>query len=103
LRELLKANNDEIARTITTSAAKPSTSQSRDGARHRNVEVACGIPMMMKGEIAEDIAPGIDELMIRQPVGVCATIAPFQLPRHDSVLVPALCPGDRQHLHYEAF
>jgi acyl-CoA reductase-like NAD-dependent aldehyde dehydrogenase len=33
-----------------------------------------------KGEFAEDIAPGIDEMMIRQPVGVCATIAPFNFP-----------------------
>src|SRR3990172_7116421 len=38
------------------------------------------MPMMMKGELSEDIAPGIDELMIRQPVGVCATIAPFNFP-----------------------
>jgi malonate-semialdehyde dehydrogenase (acetylating)/methylmalonate-semialdehyde dehydrogenase len=45
-----------------------------------NVEVAGGIPMMMKGELSEDIAPGIDELMIRQPLGVCATICPFNFP-----------------------
>jgi malonate-semialdehyde dehydrogenase (acetylating)/methylmalonate-semialdehyde dehydrogenase len=45
-----------------------------------NVEVACGMPMMMKGEISEDIAPGIDESMLRQPLGVCATIAPFNFP-----------------------
>jgi malonate-semialdehyde dehydrogenase (acetylating) / methylmalonate-semialdehyde dehydrogenase len=47
---------------------------------YENVEVACGMPMMMKGELVEDIAPGIDELMIRQPLGVCATIAPFNFP-----------------------
>jgi malonate-semialdehyde dehydrogenase (acetylating)/methylmalonate-semialdehyde dehydrogenase len=45
-----------------------------------NIEVACGMPMLMKGEVVEDIAPGIDELMLRQPVGVCATIAPFNFP-----------------------
>jgi malonate-semialdehyde dehydrogenase (acetylating)/methylmalonate-semialdehyde dehydrogenase len=45
-----------------------------------NVETACGIPHLSKGEFAEDIASGIDELMIRQPVGVCATIAPFNFP-----------------------
>jgi len=45
-----------------------------------NVEVACGMPMMSKGEIVEDIAPGLDEIMIRQPVGVCATVAPFNFP-----------------------
>jgi malonate-semialdehyde dehydrogenase (acetylating)/methylmalonate-semialdehyde dehydrogenase len=45
-----------------------------------NVEVACGINMMAKGEVTEDIAPGIDEMMLRQPVGVCATVAPFNFP-----------------------
>ena len=45
-----------------------------------NVEVACGIPILMQGTISEDIAPGIDELMIRQPVGVAAIIAPFNFP-----------------------
>ena len=45
-----------------------------------NVEVACGIPMMAKGEIAEDIASGLDEILLRQPVGVCASIAPFNFP-----------------------
>ncbi|MFZ5885222.1 MAG: CoA-acylating methylmalonate-semialdehyde dehydrogenase, partial [Chloroflexota bacterium] len=45
-----------------------------------NVEVACGMPHLGKGEFVEDIASGIDETMIRQPVGVCATIAPFNFP-----------------------
>ena len=45
-----------------------------------NVEVACGIPSLMQGRVLEDIARGIDELMIRQPVGVVAVIAPFNFP-----------------------
>jgi malonate-semialdehyde dehydrogenase (acetylating) / methylmalonate-semialdehyde dehydrogenase len=45
-----------------------------------NVEVACGIPTLMQGGISEDIARGVDEYMIRQPVGVCAIIAPFNFP-----------------------
>jgi malonate-semialdehyde dehydrogenase (acetylating) / methylmalonate-semialdehyde dehydrogenase len=45
-----------------------------------NVEVACGIPMMMQGTNLEDIATGIDEIMIRQPLGVAAAIAPFNFP-----------------------
>jgi malonate-semialdehyde dehydrogenase (acetylating)/methylmalonate-semialdehyde dehydrogenase len=44
------------------------------------VEVACGIPMMMQGTVLEDIASGIDEFMIRQPLGVAAAIAPFNFP-----------------------
>lgn len=81
LRELLKAHNDEIARTITNECGKTFEESKAEMVRAiENVEVACGIPMMSKGEFAEDIAPGIDELMIRQPVGVCATIAPFNFP-----------------------
>ena len=39
-----------------------------------NVEVACGIPTMMQGYNLEDVASGIDEVMIRQPLGVTAAI-----------------------------
>jgi malonate-semialdehyde dehydrogenase (acetylating) / methylmalonate-semialdehyde dehydrogenase len=81
LRELLKINMDEIARTITDECGKTFEESKAEMVRAiENVEVACGMPMMSKGEIAEDIAPGIDELMLRQPVGVCATIAPFNFP-----------------------
>ena len=45
-----------------------------------NVECACGIPMMMQGYNNEDIAPGIDEHMFRQPLGVVAAITPFNFP-----------------------
>jgi malonate-semialdehyde dehydrogenase (acetylating)/methylmalonate-semialdehyde dehydrogenase len=45
-----------------------------------NVEVACGAPSLMQGDFSEDIASGIDEIMIRQPLGVCACICPFNFP-----------------------
>jgi malonate-semialdehyde dehydrogenase (acetylating)/methylmalonate-semialdehyde dehydrogenase len=45
-----------------------------------NVEVACGIPNMMLGDFSEDVARGVDEYMIRQPVGVAAIICPFNFP-----------------------
>lgn len=81
LRDLLKANFEEIARTITIECGKTLEEAKAEMVRAiENVEVACGMPMMMKGEIVEDIAPGIDEIMLRQPVGVCATIAPFNFP-----------------------
>jgi malonate-semialdehyde dehydrogenase (acetylating)/methylmalonate-semialdehyde dehydrogenase len=81
LRDLLRANLDEIARTITNECGKTFEEAKAEMVRAiENVEVACGMPMMMKGEIVEDIAPGIDEIMLRQPVGVCATIAPFNFP-----------------------
>jgi malonate-semialdehyde dehydrogenase (acetylating) / methylmalonate-semialdehyde dehydrogenase len=81
LRELLIAHLDEISRTITGECGKTFEEAKAEMKRAiENVEVACGIPMLMKGEISEDIAPGIDEIMLRQPVGVCATIAPFNFP-----------------------
>ncbi len=45
-----------------------------------NVEVACGIPTLMQGYNLEDVASGIDETMIRQPLGVTAAITPFNFP-----------------------
>src|SRR6202041_2390239 len=45
-----------------------------------NVEVACGIPTMMQGYNLEDVARGVDEIMIRQPLGVVAAITPFNFP-----------------------
>ena len=81
LRGLLRENGDEIARLITNECGKTFEEAKAEMVRaYENVEVACGMPMMMKGELVEDIAPGIDESMIRQPLGVCATIAPFNFP-----------------------
>src|SRR5207245_1178747 len=45
-----------------------------------NVEVACGIPMMMQGYNLEDVTPGVDEMQIRQPLGAVAAITPFNFP-----------------------
>ena len=81
LRDLLKSNHDEIARIITNECGKTFEEARAEMVRAiENVEVACGMPHLMKGELVEDIAPGIDELMIRQPLGVGATIAPFNFP-----------------------
>jgi malonate-semialdehyde dehydrogenase (acetylating)/methylmalonate-semialdehyde dehydrogenase len=81
LRDLMKASLDELARGITEEAGKTFEESKAELVRAiENVEVACGMPMLMKGEVAEDIAPGIDEFMLRQPLGVCATIAPFNFP-----------------------
>ncbi len=81
LKNLLEENFEDISRTITMECGK-TIGESRGEMRRaiENVEVACGIPMMMQGDFSEDIASGIDEIMIRQPVGVCAVIAPFNFP-----------------------
>jgi malonate-semialdehyde dehydrogenase (acetylating)/methylmalonate-semialdehyde dehydrogenase len=81
LKYLLEEHFEDIASTITMECGK-TIGESRGEMRRaiENVEVACGIPTMMQGDMSEDIASGIDELMIRQPVGVCAAIAPFNFP-----------------------
>src|SRR6187399_2195046 len=81
LKALLDANFSAIARLITSECGK--TLAEAEGELRRgieNVEVATGIPSMMMGSNVEDIATGIDELMIRQPVGVVAIITPFNFP-----------------------
>jgi malonate-semialdehyde dehydrogenase (acetylating) / methylmalonate-semialdehyde dehydrogenase len=81
LRNRLREDLDGIARIITQESGKTLDEARAEMIRAiENVEIACGMPMMGKGEVVEDIAPGIDEMMLRQPVGVCATIAPFNFP-----------------------
>ncbi len=81
LKTLLEANLDDIARTITLESGKTFLEAKAEMIRAiENVENACGMPAMMQGEFSEDIAKGIDEYMIRQPLGVCACIAPFNFP-----------------------
>ena len=81
LKGLLERDFETLAQTITIECGK--TLKESQGELQRaieNVEVACGIPMLMQGSNLEDIAQGIDEIMIRQPVGVAAAIAPFNFP-----------------------
>lgn len=81
LKQLLEDNAEDIARTITMECGK-TLAESRGEIQRaiENVEVACGAPMLMQSEFSENIAGGIDEFMIRQPLGVCACIAPFNFP-----------------------
>ena len=81
LKALLEEHFEDLSRTITQECGK-TLDEARGEMRRsiENVEVACGIPMLMQGYNAEDIASGIDEFMIRQPVGVAAVIAPFNFP-----------------------
>lgn len=81
LKTLLEANLDEVARTITDECGKTyaeAVGELRRGIE--NVEVACGIPSLIQGYYSEDVARGIDEVLIRQPVGVVAAITPFNFP-----------------------
>jgi malonate-semialdehyde dehydrogenase (acetylating)/methylmalonate-semialdehyde dehydrogenase len=81
LKAILEDRFDELAAIITTENGKTfaeSKAELRRGIE--NVEVACGIPVLMQGYSLEDVAPGIDEIMVRQPLGVAAIITPFNFP-----------------------
>src|SRR5436309_13009231 len=81
LKQLLEEHLGELARIITLENGKTLAESKAELRRAiENVEVACGIPMMMQGYNLEDVARGIDETMIRQPVGVVAAITPFNFP-----------------------
>jgi malonate-semialdehyde dehydrogenase (acetylating)/methylmalonate-semialdehyde dehydrogenase len=81
LKQLLEENFEDIARTITLEAGK-TIGEARGELRRgiENVECATGIPTLSMGYNLEDIASGIDEMMIRQPLGVVAAIVPFNFP-----------------------
>jgi malonate-semialdehyde dehydrogenase (acetylating)/methylmalonate-semialdehyde dehydrogenase len=81
MKTLLEENFDDISRTITMEAGK-TIGEARAELRRgiENVEVATGIPSLAMGCNFEDIASGIDEMMIRQPLGVVAAIVPFNFP-----------------------
>jgi malonate-semialdehyde dehydrogenase (acetylating) / methylmalonate-semialdehyde dehydrogenase len=80
-RSLLEQNGDEIARLTTQENGKTFVESRAELQRGiENVEVACGIPTLMQGYNLEDIATGLDEIMIRQPLGVTVAITPFNFP-----------------------
>src|SRR5437763_14010816 len=81
LKKLLEDHFDEIARLTTQECGKTLAESKGELQRGiENVEVATGIPSLMMGYNVEDIAHGIDEHMLRQPVGVVAAITPFNFP-----------------------
>jgi malonate-semialdehyde dehydrogenase (acetylating)/methylmalonate-semialdehyde dehydrogenase len=80
-KALLEERFDDLARTVTTEHGK-TLDEARGSVRRgiECVEVACGAPSLMQGTALEDIAVGIDCHVVRQPLGVCAAIAPFNFP-----------------------
>jgi len=81
LREGLDARREELARSVTTEMGKTIVDARAEVARMiEMVEAACAIPTTMQGRILEDVSRGIDAETIRQPVGVCGAIVPFNFP-----------------------
>ncbi len=80
-KSLVEANAEKLAATITAEHGKV-LNDSR-GSVTRGLEVvefACGIPHLLKGEFSENVGTNVDSWTIRQPLGVCAGITPFNFP-----------------------
>lgn len=81
LKELLEEHFEELSRIQTMEHGK-TIDESRGETRRgiENVEVATGTPSLMMGYNLEDIATGMDEYLVRQPLGVFGIICPFNFP-----------------------
>jgi malonate-semialdehyde dehydrogenase (acetylating)/methylmalonate-semialdehyde dehydrogenase len=81
LRERLVARQEDLARSVTTEMGKTIVDARAEVARMiEMVEAACAIPTTMQGRVLEDVSRNIDAETLRQPVGVCAAIVPFNFP-----------------------
>lgn len=81
LQELIRRDMKKLAACLTAEQGK--TLPDAEGDVFRGLEVvehACSIGTLSLGELAENVATGVDTYFIRQPIGVCAGITPFNFP-----------------------
>jgi malonate-semialdehyde dehydrogenase (acetylating)/methylmalonate-semialdehyde dehydrogenase len=84
-KALLEEHHAELAALITAEHGKVFSDAQGEVVRGMEVvEFACGIPQLLKGQYSDEIGGGIDNWSLRQPLGVCAGITPFNFP----VMVP---------------
>lgn len=84
-KELIEGHSDELARLIAMEHGKVLADARGEVQRGLEVvEFCCGAPHLLKGEFSENVGTGIDSYSIRQPLGVCVGITPFNFP----VMVP---------------
>ena len=80
-KELIEKNSEELTKIIVSEHGKVFDDAKGELTRGLEVvEFACGIPQMLKGEFTENVGTEIDSWSIRQPLGVCAGITPFNFP-----------------------
>lgn len=80
-KELIEKHLDDLARIITSEHGKVFSDAQGEVTRGLEVvEFACGIPHLLKGEFSENVGTNVDSYSLRQPVGVCAGITPFNFP-----------------------
>ena len=80
-KEIIEKNSDLLAKMIVSEHGK--VYEDAKGSLTRGLEVvefACGIPQMLKGDFTENVGTNIDSWSVRQPLGVCAGITPFNFP-----------------------
>ncbi len=80
-KELIEKNSEELAKIIVSEHGK--VYEDAKGSLTRGLEVvefACGIPQLLKGEFTENVGTSVDSWSMRQPLGVCAGITPFNFP-----------------------
>jgi malonate-semialdehyde dehydrogenase (acetylating)/methylmalonate-semialdehyde dehydrogenase len=81
LRETLTGAHEELARLVVTEMGKTlADARAEVGRMIEMVECACAVPTTMQGRVLENVATGVDCETVRQPVGVCAAIVPFNFP-----------------------
>src|SRR4051794_34267964 len=81
LRERLDARREDLARSVTTEMGKTLVdARAEVGRMIEMVECACAVPTTMQGKVLEDVSRNVDAETVRQPVGVCAAIVPFNFP-----------------------
>ncbi len=80
-RDIAERNRDELARVVSAEHGKVVSDASGEVARGLEVvEFACGIPHLLKGGYSEQVSTETDVHSVRQPLGVCAGITPFNFP-----------------------
>lgn len=80
-KALLEKHANELAATLTAENGKTADDARMEVRRAiQMVEVACGMPSLMMGDSLNDVSAGIDSHTIRQPIGVCVGISPFNFP-----------------------
>jgi malonate-semialdehyde dehydrogenase (acetylating)/methylmalonate-semialdehyde dehydrogenase len=80
-RQVMEAHQDEIAQSVTREMGKTrADARAEVGRAIEMIEAASAVPQTMQGRVLENVATAVDCETFRQPVGVCAAIAPFNFP-----------------------